>query len=268
MIAQLRADGGQSEVAGTLQSVARVTCFGRKLMNKFDWSLHSNSNLSAISCTRQCRWSIFTDFIGGRVKNLAARLTWNVLDFLLFRLNYIRHGRFLDLILRTFPTLEFRKEVQPSAARCSREPVCVVWDDFWAFTVTYKQLSAWDANSDQTTFLALPRLASHQSQFSANFLPMRVQQTQWNLEFKLTSWWNSREAIVARRKKRSDTEKETTKATKEMLTLPFLWPTFHRGYVKRANERAKRVIAKLADSIWVLICVVRFGWKISWSVIV
>lgn len=79
------------------------------------------------------------------------------------------------------------------------------------------QLSAWNVNSDQTTFV-FPCLASHQSQFSANFLSMRVQQTQWNLEFKLTSWWNSRE------ERKDLAQKETTKATKRCWHFHFFDP--------------------------------------------
>lgn len=127
-----------------------------------------------------------------------------------------------------------------SSVECKATRTCLCWDDFESF---HRHLRARNyrhemqiRNSFQAIFLY-----RRQSQLFSNFKWFRrlhcglgFNKLNWiSWKCKLTRW----EIPKTDGERRWNLTQKAVNTTKALATLPFLWPTFHSGYVKWTSER-------------------------------
>jgi hypothetical protein len=108
------------------------------------------------------------------------------------------------------------------------------------------KLSAWNAN-----FHSSLQLSFDQRQFYS-CLPPPGHQPLSNANWRWKTFLSDLHTKNGKEKKKKDssmTQKSSRKnnaqkTTTKLVTLPFLWPTFHSGYVKWMNERKFLISAK------------------------
>lgn len=153
--------------------------------------------------------------------------------FLSFHASCVRRGQFLDPILDFFGSVSDyqRRKHQKEGLKNLFYCVEIIFE---AFTVVCgSNCSAFHANLEIIPAINQITKFSQLNDFQCKFVMRRP----------------SAPHLKSREKRSELTQKQATKqSTQELLTLPFLRPTFHRGYVKPAKIFSFLVVADCALS--------------------